>query len=386
MITQSFKLIKKTQLTIVSSLLLVGSVYADSIGDIVESTGVGKIVRQQENISNLNNLPIQLNDVAETAMGSMLIKFLDNAELSLKEHSEVLIDEIYYDPDPNLSKMSMKFTMGTARFASGSLGLVNKANIDIQTPTATIGIRGTDFTTTIDELGRSLIVLLPDANGSPSGEISVTNLGGTVLLTESYQATMVSTLDSTPTTPVTINGLTPSMIDNMFIVNPPPEVKEQIEENAQADMNEDQGILDVDFLAYDELDKDYDDYANDPEYDARNGRIDIDYLAGDFLPDLLDAVEELLRTTEELGDAQAGTGNIGGWTLKGAQFGLNNDSQYNVFEEDGKLVVYRNVNGVISITFGAGASFSLSTNVDGYQGTILGNGGDDIIILIKQGN
>ena len=58
-----------------------GSVYADSIGDIVESTGVGKIVRQQENISNLNNLPIQLNDVAETAMGSMLIKFLDNAEL-----------------------------------------------------------------------------------------------------------------------------------------------------------------------------------------------------------------------------------------------------------------------------------------------------------------
>ncbi len=121
--------------------------------------------------------------------------------------------------------------------------------------------------------------------------------------------------------------------------------------------------------------KDYDDYVNDPEYDARNGRIDIDYLAGDFLPDLLDAVEELLRTTEELGDAQAGTGNIGGWALKGAQFGLNNDSQYNVFEEDGKLVVYRNVNGVISITFGAGASFSLSTDVDGYQGTNLGNGG-----------
>ena len=151
-------------------------------------------------------------------------------------------------------------------------------------------------------------------------------------------------------------------------------------------MNQDQGILDVDFLEYDELDKDYDDYANDPEYDARNGRIDIDYLAGDFLPDLLDAVEELLRTTEELADAQAGSGNIGGWALKGAQFGLNTDSQYNVFEEDGKLVVYRNVNGVISITFGAGASFSLSTNVDGYQGTILGNGGDDIIIVIKQGN
>ena len=280
----------------------------------------------------------------------------------------------------------MQFVQGTARFASGKLAIMNKKNIDIKTPTATIGIRGTDFTTTVDEIGRSLIILLPDENGDASGEITVTNLGGTIVLDEAYQATMVTTLDTPPSQTLTINNITPSMIDNMFIVNPPPEVKEQIEEEAQADMNQDQGILDVDFLEYDELDKDYDDYANDPEYDARNGRIDIDYLAGDFLPDLLDAVEELIRTTEELADAQAGTGNIGGWSLKGAQFGLNNDSQYNVFEEDGKLVVYRNVNGVISITFGAGASFSLSTDVDGYQGTILGNGGDDIIIVIKQGN
>ena len=213
MITRQFKLIRKIQLTTVSLFLSIGFVFADPIGDIVESTGVGKIVRQNEDLNNLNNLPIELNDIAETAMGSMKIEFLDKAQLDLKEHSEVLIDEIYYDPDPSLSKMSMKFTMGTARFASGSLGLVNKANIDIQTPTATIGIRGTDFTTTIDELGRSLIVLLPDANGSPSGEISVTNLGGTVVLNEAYQATMVSTLDSAPTNPVTINGITPNLID-----------------------------------------------------------------------------------------------------------------------------------------------------------------------------
>ena len=34
----------------------------------------------------------------------------------------------------------------------------------LETPTATIGIRGTDFTTTVDELGRSLVILLPDEN------------------------------------------------------------------------------------------------------------------------------------------------------------------------------------------------------------------------------
>lgn len=384
---QQYKLTKKIRLAILN-LLLINGVLADPIGDIIEQTGAGQIVRNDNPlILSEDFLPeIELYDTAETANGRMLIEFLDKAELALTEHTKILIDEVIYDPDPSKSKMTMQFVQGTARFASGKLAIMNKKNIDIKTPTATIGIRGTDFTTTVDEIGRSLIILLPDENGDASGEITVTNLGGTITLNEAYQATMVNTLDTPPSQTLTLNNITPNMIDNMFIVNPPPEVKEQIEEEARADMNQDQGILDVDFLEYDELDKDYDDYANDPEYDARNGRIDIDYLAGDFLPDLLDAVEELLRTTEELADAQAGSGNIGGWALKGAQFGLNNDSQYNVFEEDGKLVVYRNVNGVISITFGAGASFSLSTNVDGYQGTILGNGGDDIIIVIKQGN
>ena len=383
MITQSSRLIRKIQLAIASSLLLVGSVYADSIGDIVESTGVGKIVRQQENISNLNNLPIQLNDVAETAMGSMLIKFLDNAELSLKEHSEVLIDEIYYDPDPNLSKMSMKFTMGTARFASGSLGLVNKANIDIQTPTATIGIRGTDFTTTIDELGRSLIVLLPDANGSPSGEISVTNLGGTVLLTESYQATMVSTLDSTPTTPVTINGLTPSMIDNMFIVNPPTEVKQAIEDAAADEQDQDSGMLDVDFLEFNELEQDA---LADSEEDLEFSELDIDMLDVDFLKDLLDVVEALEKTRVSLADAQGGGGNLSGFTLKGAAVGFNKDSQFNVFEQDGNLVFFRSVNGVINIIIGAGGSGFIDVITNDYEGVMQFNDGDGIEIYINQSN
>ena len=385
MIIRQFRLIRKIQLAIASSLLLllVGSVYADSIGDIVESTGVGKIVRQQENISNLDNLPIQLNDIAETANGSMLIKFLDNAELSLKEHSEVLIDEIYYDPDPNLSRMSMKFTMGTARFASGSLGLVNKANIDIQTPTATIGIRGTDFTTTIDELGRSLIVLLPDANGSPSGEISVTNLGGTVLLTESYQATMVSTLDSTPTTPVVINGLTPSMIDNMFIVNPPTEVKQAIEDAAADELDQDSGMLDVDFLEFNELEQDA---LADSEGDLEFSELDIDMLSVDFLTDLLDIVEALERTRVTLGDAQGGGGSIVGFRISGANEGFNKDSQFNVFEQDGNLVFFRDVNGIINITIGAGGSGFIDIIIPGYEGILQFNDGDGIEIFINQSN
>tara|TARA_Y100000015_G_scaffold26578_1_gene25775 strand:- start:1414 stop:2565 length:1152 start_codon:yes stop_codon:yes gene_type:complete len=382
-ITRQSKLIRKIQLTIVSLFLSIGFVYADPIGDIVESTGVGKIVRQNEDLNNLNNLPIELNDIAETAMGSMKIEFLDKAQLDLKEHSEVLIDEIYYDPDPSLSKMSMKFTMGTARFASGSLGLVNKANIDIQTPTATIGIRGTDFTTTIDELGRSLIVLLPDANGSPSGEISVTNLGGTVILNEAYQATMVSTLDSAPTNPVTINGITPSLIDNMFIVNPPSEVKKAIEEQAADEQDQDTGLLDVDFLEFNELESDA--LANTEE-DLEFSELDIDLLEVDFLRDLLDVVEALEKTRVVLADAQASAGDLGGFRLKGASVGFNKDSQFNVFEQDGNLVFFRSVNGVINIIIGAGGSGFIDVVTNDYEGVMTFNDGDGIEIYINQSN
>ena len=383
MITRQFKLIRKIQLTIVSLFLSIGFVYADPIGDIVESTGVGKIVRQNEDLNNLNNLPIELNDIAETAMGSMKIEFLDKAQLDLKEHSEVLIDEIYYDPDPSLSKMSMKFTMGTARFASGSLGLVNKANIDIQTPTATIGIRGTDFTTTIDELGRSLIVLLPDANGSPSGEISVTNLGGTVILNEAYQATMVSTLDSSPTTPVTINGITPSLIDNMFIVNPPSEVKKAIEEQAADEQDQDTGLLDVDFLEFNELEQDA---LKDTKEDLEFSELDIDLLEVDFLRDLLDVVEALEKTRIVLADAQASAGDLGGFRLKGASVGFNKDSQFNVFEQDGNLVFFRSVNGVINIIIGAGGRGFIDVATNDYEGVMTFNDGDGIEIYINQSN
>jgi hypothetical protein len=380
---QLFKSIKKIQLTIVSLFIISGVAYANPIGDIVEHTGVAQITRDSENlvVSDASLPNIELYDQAETANGRMLIEFLDKAELALKEHTEVYIDEVYYDPDPSKSKMAMRMVMGTARFASGKLNLVNKNNIDISTPTATIAVRGTDFTTTIDELGRSLIVLLPDEFGGPSGVITVFNEGGEVVLDSAFQATMVSTIYSAPTNPVTIQNLTPAMIDNMFIVNPPQEVKQAVEEAARDDANQDQGILDVDFLEFNELEQDA---LKDSEGDLEFTELDIDLLDVDFLQDLLDVIEALERTVARLDDQQAST--TGPIKLNGATFGFNKDSQFNIFEQDGDIVFYRNVNGVINIVIGAGGSGFLDTRVDGYEGIITFGSGDGIEIIINQSN
>ena len=309
----------------------------------------------------------------------MLIQFLDKAELSLTEHTKVYIDKVYYDPDPSKSKMAMRMAVGTARFASGRLGMVNKSNIDIQTPTASIAVRGTDFTTTIDELGRSLVILLPDQFGNSSGEITVSNKSGSIVLNEAYAATMVSSLDTQPTKQISLSGITVSMIDNMFIVSPPPEVKEALDEQLKDDLDQDKGLLDIDFLDFDGLDGDY---LEDDSLEFTE--LDIDYLDVDFLTDVLDVVEALVSSTATLDDSAISQTSLGA-ELKGAEFGLNSDSQYNIYESDGKVVFYRSVNETITLYLNVDARASIRTSVDGYEGVILLNGGEGTIINLRQG-
>ena len=88
------------------------------------------------------------------------------------------------------------------------------------TPTSQIGIRGTDFTVTVDELGRSLVILLPDIDGISSGEITVETAAGLVVLNKPYESTTTSVWESSPTQPVTLD-ITLDLIDNMLIVNEP---------------------------------------------------------------------------------------------------------------------------------------------------------------------
>ena len=271
--------------------------------------------------------------------------------------------------------------MGTARFASGKLGKMNKSNIAISTPTANIAINGTDFTTTIDELGRSLIILLPDANGDASGSITVSNESGLeVVLEEAYQATMVSTLNSYPTTPVVINGITPNLINNMFIVNPPKDIAKVIEESATE--SDDGGILDVDFLEFDGLDTDA---LKDSEGELEFTELDIDLLDVDFLQDLLDIVEELDRKVGINRTAESSSENYG---IEGTAIGFDKDTQYNTIVDTGSGLVtfYREVNGTISIKLPIDAMAQIVTITNEKESVINMGGDNSINIIITQQN
>ena len=186
--------------------------------------------------------------------------------------------------------MALTFGLGTARFITGNLNRIDKQNITLKTPTANIAIRGTDFTATVDELGRSLIILLPDALGLSSGEILVTTAMGTVTLNKPYQATTVSVFESKPSSPVILD-LTLDVIDNMLIVTPPKKekfVQEEISSKKQENIL-DFNDLDIDYLAEDFL-------ASD---DLEFTELDINYLDVNYLEDLLNVLDALAIAEDE---------------------------------------------------------------------------------------
>jgi hypothetical protein len=94
------------------------------------------------------------------------------------EHSKLIIDDFVYDPkSKGAGKLAIKVALGTVRYASGKVAHENNKNVNIKTPTATIAVRGTAFTMTVDEVGQSMIILLPNIDGSV-GEIEVkTSMG-----------------------------------------------------------------------------------------------------------------------------------------------------------------------------------------------------------------
>ena len=354
----------------------------DPIGDIVDRNGVASLIRESgEKLSvSDNNIPdIKLLDTAVTGNGRMLIQFLDEEELSIIEHTKVYIDKVYYDPNPSKSKMSIRMAQGTARFTSGRGKRINKANIDLSTPTAQIAVLGTDFTTTIDEIGRSLIILLPDEKtGESSGKIMITNNGGSVTLDEPYQASVVTSFESPPTKPVALSGINTSMISNVFIISEPREIKKVKEQEGLSSENDKDNILDVDFLEFDELEKDY--FEED---ELEFTELDIDYLDVDFLQDILDIVIELDRKSALEKDSL--NNNI---SLAGTVLGFDVDTQYNTIIDRGlgTIKFYRNVDGIISVTLMMYQNATLRTISDQKESNIILGDGQGIIITITQVN
>lgn len=180
-----------------------------AIGKITEhEKDPASIVRNNDKLEGKKGTELEMNDTIHTGKSVVGITFDDETKVNITENSKLLIDDFVYEPKKGAGKLGMKVAMGTVRYTSGIIAHKNPNAVDIKTPTATIAVRGTDFLMSVDEIGRSLIILLPqcDAMGvCITGIIDVETPAGIVTLNQPNQATMVGTGFDPPSPPVVLN-------------------------------------------------------------------------------------------------------------------------------------------------------------------------------------
>jgi hypothetical protein len=288
------------QLFIILWCLTFSSFAAGVIGDIILHKGNAVIERNDgEDVKAKNELDIFSYNVVKTGKGKVAIEFIDDTRVDVTQHSKLIIDEFVYDPNTKTGSLSLKAALGTIRYASGQIAKTSPTNVQITTPTATIGVRGTDFTMTVDEIGSSTIILLPscDTNGFCFvGEITVESDAGMVIMNTAFQATTVDTISSKPLPPV-ILSLEEDFITNLLIFSPPREIEEAEQEE---EFKKTATALDVDLLKFDELDKSMEDYIKELDEDDTVGQLDRDFLSQNFLGNILDQLN--LQLALQLGD------------------------------------------------------------------------------------
>lgn len=281
------------QLILLVTLILFLSLSQTSIaavGKVTEQTGPTEIVRNKKSIPSSVNSGVEMNDTIVTAKAKAKLTFEDNTTVNITEQSKLVIDDFVYDPKKGSGKIAMKVVLGTARYASGQIAKNNPQQVNVQTPTATVAVRGTDFSMTVDELGRSMVMLLPSCNdkGCVTGAIEVSTDAGKVFMDVAFQVTVVSSRSMPPTAPVLVN-IDPVNINNLLIVSPPKEIKDE-EKTSETKTALDINFLNVDLLKYNELEKN----------ELENLRaLDVNFLDGDFLANLLDASNAQLAASQE---------------------------------------------------------------------------------------
>jgi len=347
-----------------------------AIGSIVEQEGpAAELTREKEKLDAVKGTGVEMNDVIRTAKTKLALTFEDDTKVAVTEQSKLVIDDFVYDPNAKTGRLAMNVAMGTVRYASGGIAKNNRENVRMRTPTATISVRGTDFAMVVDEIGRSMVTLLPscpdfglvenkdDEERCPVGEIMVSTDAGYVLMNQAYQTTVVASAFQQPTKPRVLTDK--PTLNNLLIISPPQQFPQGFESHDEE--TQQVTFLDQDLLEFDDLMQDL--LADDSleRNDLDQNRLEGEYL-DDFLlmgldPGLDDALKERDGVLPTLTDYP--------WVK-----GYYNEQEINLNSERpphiAEIKNERDVNGTVTIV------------QDGVKAILEQNGGGDVVINITQ--
>jgi len=140
----------------------------EPIGNVASLTGVATVTRNNAATPLQLKDDIYLNDVVETQASSSLgITFNDATTFRLSANAQITIDNYVYEENGSNNAGAFDIAKGTIAFVAASVA--KTGNMQITTPTATLGIRGTTGVVEVPEGATTAnnvnIKLYPDADG-----------------------------------------------------------------------------------------------------------------------------------------------------------------------------------------------------------------------------
>ena len=189
--------------------------------------------------------PVFLGDVVKSnRVGSLQVLLKDQTLFTVGPDCDLTIDKFVYDPTKNTNAMSATVKKGMFRFMSGNISKSGPNSVSIDTPVASMGIRGTMVegllgrdaiqaainagiispNTPVNQAHATLFVLKGPGKNSRAnnsiGEISVTSGGKTIIVKDVGQAVFIADQNTPPSAPFTISAADTKKFHNRLRTEP----------------------------------------------------------------------------------------------------------------------------------------------------------------------
>jgi hypothetical protein len=121
------------------------------IGLVKSASGEASILRDGQRITALPGSPLRLGDVLVTGSnGALGVILRDDTVLSLGPSSRTGIERFVYEPAQGHLGMVLRVSRGVIEYLSGKISKLAPGSVHIETPVATLGIRGTHLLARIE--------------------------------------------------------------------------------------------------------------------------------------------------------------------------------------------------------------------------------------------
>jgi hypothetical protein len=124
----------------------------ETIGVVRTASGAATVIRGETTLPAVPGLKLMVGDTLGTGRdGSLGVILRDDSSLSIGPESRLVLRSFLFAPLQGKFGLVARITRGTMAYLSGMIGRLAPEKARFETPSATIGIRGTRFAVKVRE-------------------------------------------------------------------------------------------------------------------------------------------------------------------------------------------------------------------------------------------